>query len=32
MEMGRGKRYGRWNSQRIDQEVDKVWTLKMIKE
>jgi hypothetical protein len=27
MEMG-GARYGMWNSQRADQVVDKIWTLK----
>jgi hypothetical protein len=27
MEKGR-RRYGMWNSQRVDQEGDKIWTVK----
>jgi hypothetical protein len=30
-EEGHG-RYGMWNSQRVDQEGDKDWTVKIIKE
>jgi hypothetical protein len=25
---GRGRRYEMWNSQRVDQEEDKIWTVK----
>jgi hypothetical protein len=25
-EMGDGERYGTWNSQRVDQEGDKIWS------
>lgn len=28
MEMGGWGRYGIWNSQKVDQEGDKIWTVK----
>jgi hypothetical protein len=28
LEMGLGKRYGMWNSQRVDQERNKIWSVK----
>lgn len=34
LETGRGvvRRYGMWNSWRVDMDGDKVWTVKKIKE
>jgi hypothetical protein len=27
---GVGRRYGMWNSQRVDQEGDKIWSIKKL--
>ena len=28
---GAGRRYGMWNSQRVDQEINKIWSVKQKK-